>query len=80
MIKIKNLAWATVVSTVLIAILYDGNIDEARGSSRMRMHSGLRASYSAGAGYGAHGSQSQSEYYRDATEDISPDRPGVLTN
>ena len=57
MIKIKNLLWASAVNIVLIAVLYAGNIDEARGHSRLRMHSAMRASYSAGEPYGAHGAR-----------------------
>lgn len=79
MIKIKNLAWASVVSTVLIAVLYSGNIDEARGSARFRMHSALRTDYSGGQDY-AYG---ESQYYTTATSDlasISRERPSTLAN
>ena len=79
MIKIKNLAWASVVSTLLIAIIYDGNIDEARGQGRMRMHSALRADYSGHPDY-AYG---ESQYYTTATSDlasVSRDPPSGLVN
>ena len=79
MIKIKNLLWASVVNIVLIAVLYAGNIDEARGSARFRMHSALRTDYSGGQEY-AYG---DTGYYTTATEDLaspSRERPSVLLN
>ena len=74
MIQIKNLVWASAISTLIIAVIYDGNIDEQRGASRYRFGlSSDRASYSAGAGYGEHEIASRSAYYRDATEDLLTD-------
>ena len=67
MIQIKNLVWASAISTLIIAVIYDGDITYQRGASRMRMHSALRTHYSGHEDY----EYNNPEYYNVATADLA---------
>ncbi len=67
MIKIKNLAWASALSMAIIAVIYDNNINGARGQSRWRS-----VSQFGGEGPVRYGTGDESAYYRGATGSSGP--------